>query len=159
MPCTKEGEAVLRLLTEGAYGMPAWMSFSCKNDGASTNHGESFVKEIVPMICKCPSDVVFAFGVNCTSPDNLERLISDAYAAMQQQQGQDCQKVILAYPNSGEEWDYDGRCWKTDVALDLTAYAAAAKRWVKSGVRMVGGCCRTTPEHVLALRQALLGST
>jgi S-methylmethionine-dependent homocysteine/selenocysteine methylase len=32
------------------------------------------------------------------------------------------------------------------------AYASAARDWVRAGVRIVGGCCGTTPEHVRAIR-------
>jgi methionine synthase I (cobalamin-dependent) len=31
-------------------------------------------------------------------------------------------------------------------------YAAACQAWLNEGARIVGGCCATTPEHIVALR-------
>ncbi|MDR2529724.1 MAG: homocysteine S-methyltransferase family protein [Synergistaceae bacterium] len=36
-------------------------------------------------------------------------------------------------------------------------YAAAAERLVKAGAAVVGGCCRTTPRHIAALKKRLAG--
>jgi 5-methyltetrahydrofolate--homocysteine methyltransferase len=36
-------------------------------------------------------------------------------------------------------------------------YAEASERLVKAGATVVGGCCRTTPAHIAALRQRLKG--
>jgi hypothetical protein len=70
--------------------------------------------------------------------------------------------LLLAYPNSGEQWDGGGRCWHS-AADDIAApdrFAAAAAGWVRSPrIRLaaVGGCCRTGPGHIAALRAALQG--
>ncbi|GAX79820.1 hypothetical protein CEUSTIGMA_g7260.t1 [Chlamydomonas eustigma] len=39
IPCIQEAEAITRLLSTGGYGIPAWVSFSCK-DGEHTCHVE-----------------------------------------------------------------------------------------------------------------------
>src|SRR5262249_1465630 len=36
-------------------------------------------------------------------------------------------------------------------------FADYARRFAESGVRLIGGCCGTTPQHIAAMRQALQG--
>ncbi len=61
---------------------------------------------------------------------------------------------IVAYPNSGEGWDAETKCW-TGTA-DPTSFAAAGALWRDAGARLIGGCCRTGPEDIRQLREAFL---
>ena len=58
---------------------------------------------------------------------------------------------IMAYPESGffkmPYWQFG------DMTPD--EFAAACRRWVESGVQIVGGCCGVSVEHIAALRNAL----
>ena len=59
---------------------------------------------------------------------------------------------VIVYPNSGEGWDAVHRCWTG--AGDPASYAAMSRDWFAAGAYMVGGCCRTRPEHTsLVARQ------
>ena len=87
---------------------------------------------------------------------------------------------LLTYPNSGEGWNSAlqvshescplglKRCqhmhtvtpaslqrWNGDPDLQPQQFGAAAAEWVAAGASMVGGCCRTTPEHITAIAQAI----
>ncbi|GLI59909.1 hypothetical protein VaNZ11_001952 [Volvox africanus] len=79
----------------------------------------------------------------------------------QQQQQQDHQQqlLLLCYPNSGEEWDGKHRCWRhvPDDIAEPEQFAEAAAEWVYGTpqLELIGGCCRTGPEHIRALRQRL----
>ncbi len=65
-------------------------------------------------------------------------------------------KAVIAYPNSGEIDNVEDNSWSgTAEPLD---YAAAAEEWVAAGARIVGGCCRTAPAHIRALRDAISGT-
>jgi 5,10-methylenetetrahydrofolate reductase len=62
---------------------------------------------------------------------------------------------LSAQPNAGQPRDVDGR----HLYLSSPEYMASyARRFVAAGVRLVGGCCGTTPEHTrqiaLAVRQS-----
>ena len=57
-----------------------------------------------------------------------------------------------AYANIGAE-QADGSWDSSDCPPD--AYATAARGWIESGVRCIGGCCGTTPAHIAALRALL----
>lgn len=182
VPCLKEAVAIVRLLREERYGKPAWVSFSCK-DEVHTCHGESLAEECVPVLLEAGREMVFAMGVNCTAPRHVGKLLEGARAALnvrqglhgaggeqgeegtgregrQGEQGQEAGLLLLTYPNSGEEWDGKHKCWRRD-ADDVAAperYAQAAAGWVRQGgAALVGGCCRTGPEHVRQLRRALCG--
>jgi methionine synthase I (cobalamin-dependent)/5,10-methylenetetrahydrofolate reductase len=52
---------------------------------------------------------------------------------------------ISAQPNAGKPRDIEGR----NLYLCTPEYMASyARRFMASGVRLVGGCCGTTPEHI-----------
>ena len=64
---------------------------------------------------------------------------------------------IMAYPESGyfkmPHWQFGD--------MSPEEFAAACRRWVESGVQIVGGCCGVSVEHIAALndhspRNALL---
>jgi homocysteine S-methyltransferase len=77
-------------------------------------------------------------GVNCSvgpAPmlETIERMreVTDAH--------------LSAQPNAGRPRDIEGR----NLYLASPDYMASyARRFIASGVRLVGGCCGTTPEHV-----------
>jgi len=52
---------------------------------------------------------------------------------------------LSAQPNAGKPRDIEGR----NLYLCTPEYMASyARRFIASGVRLVGGCCGTTPEHI-----------
>ncbi|HEX9286226.1 MAG TPA: homocysteine S-methyltransferase family protein [Thermoanaerobaculia bacterium] len=57
---------------------------------------------------------------------------------------------LAAYGNLG--LPADDRGWEFIDGLSPEAYATYARKWIAAGVRLVGGCCGTTPAHTAALR-------
>ncbi|EFJ47356.1 hypothetical protein VOLCADRAFT_92147 [Volvox carteri f. nagariensis] len=139
VPCLREAEAILELLRQERYGKPAWISFSCR-DAVHTSHGERFAEQCVPLLAAAAAEglEVVATGVNCTAPRHL---------------------LLVCYPNSGEEWDGEHRCWRhlPDDIAEPECFAEAAAECVYGDPRvsLMGGCCRTGPEHIRALRRWL----
>ncbi len=84
-------------------------------------------------------------GVNCSvgpAPmlETVERL-----AAV-------CDVPLSAQPNAGKPRDIEGR----NIYLCSPEYMASyARRFIASGVRLVGGCCGTTPEHIRQIALAV----
>jgi len=142
IPCRLEAEALVRLLAE-LPGTPAWLSFSCR-DGARVCHGELF--EDCVALAEA-SDQVVAVGVNCTAPRHIEVLLRRGRAATT--------KPLVAYPNRGEGWDAARRCWIEDDVPTAAELGEQALAWRAAGARLIGGCCRTTPEDVRAMARAL----
>jgi homocysteine S-methyltransferase len=59
---------------------------------------------------------------------------------------------LSAQPNAGRPRDIEGRT----IYLSSPEYMASyARRFVAQGVRLVGGCCGTTPEHIRQIKVAV----
>lgn len=120
--------------------LAAWISFQCR-DELHVAHGEP-LRACAELAAKLPQTV--AIGVNCVSPSRVAALIAELRAASD--------KPVMVYPNSGEAWDAEARRW-TGVS-DATGFGALAAEWYAAGAQIVGGCCRTRPEHIRAVRAA-----
>ena len=140
VPCLEEGRALVELLTEfpGAY---AWLSFSCR-DEKSLHHGEP-VEEAVALANEVPQ--VVAVGINCTAPQFVESLLWRAANVTS--------RPLIAYPNSGEGWDAGNKCWLPGATGQ--DWLLLARRWQAAGARVIGGCCRTSPETIALLKKGL----
>ena len=59
---------------------------------------------------------------------------------------------LAAQPNAGMPRSVEGR----NIYLCSPEYMASyARKFVAAGVRLVGGCCGTTPEHIRVMKSAL----
>jgi methionine synthase / methylenetetrahydrofolate reductase (NADH) len=61
-------------------------------------------------------------------------------------------RPVIAQPNAGLPASVEGR---TLYVANPEHFGVFARRMLKSGVRMVGGCCGTTPEHTRAMLGAV----
>ena len=141
LPSLVEAEVLLDLL-EATPEVRAWMSFSCR-DGSHLSDGTP----IAEAAARCADRAgVIAVGVNCTAPRFIPSLIREIRRVA-------ADLPLVVYPNSGETWSAEDRSWRGDA--DPLDFAAAARRWRELGATLIGGCCRTGPEHISALRAAL----
>ncbi len=63
-------------------------------------------------------------------------------------------KRLAVQPNAGKPRNIEGR----NIYLCSPEYMASyAKKFVQYGVRIAGGCCGTTPQHIKAIRTAVQG--
>lgn len=144
IPSGVEARALTRLLVE-TDGPPAWLAFSCR-DGERLRDGTP-VAPLVADLETCPA--IVALGVNCTAPGHVGALVRAIAAATR--------KPIVVYPNSGEVWDAVRRRWRPAPPQDAGgALAELAPGWREDGARLIGGCCRTSPADIRALRAQLL---
>lgn len=120
--------------------LKAWFSFSCRDD-KRVSHGER-VADCAALAAQFPQTV--AIGVNCVPPRWIPSLIGEL------REGSD--KPIVVYPNSGEGWDAERRCWMGTT--DAAEFGTRAGEWFRAGAQIVGGCCRTRPEHIAEVAQA-----
>ncbi|MBX3001882.1 MAG: homocysteine S-methyltransferase [Caldilineaceae bacterium] len=140
IPCRVEGEALVELLAEFPHA-PAWLSFSCC-DEIHVCHGEPFA-DCVALANRSPQ--IVAIGINCTPPRYVAPLLRSAAGITT--------KPLLCYPNSGEEYDAATNGWRGGTGL--THFAAPARIWREAGAQLIGGCCRTGPEDVRAIAEAV----
>jgi homocysteine S-methyltransferase len=137
IPSAMEAQALRRLLRE-TPGCFAWFSFSCR-DEIHLNDGTPLA-DVVAALDDEPQ--VVAIGVNCTAPRFIPGLVRAARAATT--------KPIIVYPNSGERYDVETRSWHGESRP--SDFAAASSEWRAAGAGLLGGCCRTGPEHIRLLR-------
>lgn len=141
VPSLLEAKAVLHLLKDFPT-VSCSLSFSCK-DGVHLSHGERF-RDAVELVAASPQ--VIAVGVNCTAPEFISPLLESV-------KKQQLSKPLIVYPNSGETWDAAQHCWRKPAHLpDIPALVEA---WYERGARIIGGCCRTSPEQIREIRQQM----
>ena len=140
LPSLPETRALARVLDE-TPDAAAWFSFTC-GDGARLRDGTT-IAEVAALLE--PHARVLAVGVNCTAPRFVEPLVRALRGATT--------KPIVVYPNSGEHWDAERRGWTG--TRDPGSFADLALAWRDAGATLIGGCCRTGPDHVRALRARL----
>ncbi len=113
--------------------LPIVAQMTTAEDGASLDGAPA--EQFAPALIALGASVV---GVNCSvgpAPmlETIERIsdVTDVW--------------LSAQPNAGKPRDIEGR----NLYLCSPEYMASyARRFIASGVRLVGGCCGTTPEHI-----------
>lgn len=142
IPSLPEALALARLLEE-TPGARAWISFSCR-DGGHISDGTSMREAVRALAPLHTAGRLVAVGVNCTAPRHVPALVrAVAEAGL----------PAVAYPNSGEVWSPARRSWSG--TSDPEEFGRAAAGWHAAGAVLVGGCCRTGPEHIRAVRTHL----
>ena len=112
--------------------MGAWISFSCK-DEAHTCGGDA-IADCARLLDK--ERQVTVIGVNCTVPQYVADLIRNIRAHTT--------KPVVVYPNTGETYDAVTKTWHGSP----TPYRDFVRQWYEAGARLIGGCCRTTPDDI-----------
>ncbi|HOL72332.1 MAG TPA: bifunctional homocysteine S-methyltransferase/methylenetetrahydrofolate reductase [Bryobacteraceae bacterium] len=101
-------------------------------DGTAT---EAFTRQLD----EWPADVI---GLNCSAGpkvmlETIEKMLRHS------------DKPMSAMPNAGHPATVEGR----QIYLCSPEYMAQyARRFIQCGVKILGGCCGTTPEHIRAIR-------
>ncbi|CAL9402853.1 Homocysteine S-methyltransferase [Nocardiopsis dassonvillei] len=144
VPSAAEARALARLVAE-TPGVRAWLSLSCR-DGERLGDGTPLRALAAELAASPAAAGLVAVGVNCTAPRFVPELVGAVVAAG---------FAAVAYPNSGEVWDARSQRW-TGVS-DPEEFGAAAVAWHRAGAVLVGGCCRTGPEHIRSVRRHLHG--
>ena len=137
IPDVNEICALIQLM--GDVAMPTWLSLSIQ-DGKHLADGTPL--ELVASLCKEAG--FWAVGVNCCSPV----LATSALEVLG-----NAGLPLIVYPNSGEMYE-EGE-WQGDCQ----ALAPFVERWIGLGVAALGGCCRTTPKEIGAMRKILDGES
>lgn len=123
-----------------ACDLPIIAQMTTEDDGNSLDGTPP--EQFAPVLVDRGADIV---GVNCSvgpAPmlETIERLAAVTTAR------------LSAQPNAGKPRDIEGR----NIYLSSPEYMASyARRFIASGVRIVGGCCGTTPEHIRQISAAV----
>lgn len=140
-PSYIETEAVVELLEKMAP-CPALFSFSCK-DEKRISDGHLF-KEAAGLASQCTQ--IKGVGINCVHPKLVSPLIESLNGSIR--------VPLMAYPNNGNIWDANHKCWiETGPPLQMEALW---QQWIKQGVKIIGGCCNTSPDYIARLKEILV---
>lgn len=145
IPSIREAEVLSSLLLDTPE-IQAWMSFSCKDDSYISDGTR--IEECVYLLEENPQ--ILAIGINCTAPRYIFALINKIIRSK-------TTKMIIVYPNSGEQFDPELKVWSG--IQSTSEFSQLATKWYKAGARMIGGCCRTGPEHISAIKKTLIRYT
>ena len=141
LPSLEEAQAIGEALAPWPH-LAAWFSFTCKDEN-HVAHGEP-LRDCASFVAALPQTI--AIGVNCTAPPLIRALIAETRSVTG--------KPIVVYPNSGEGWDAERRCWIG--SNDPAGYRELASSWFAAGAQIIGGCCRTRPAHIRQVAEAAL---
>ncbi|PNH86215.1 homocysteine S-methyltransferase [Arthrobacter sp. AFG20] len=142
LPSLPEAEALVALMEE--FDVEGWLSFTLR-DGGHISDGTPLAQ--VAKLSRAQPSVV-AIGVNCVP---LE-LVAPSLGAL----GKATDTPLIAYPNSGESYDAVSKTWRPATAIagpgseHAASLAEGTAIWRELGARLIGGCCRTTPEDIAA---------
>jgi homocysteine S-methyltransferase len=125
----------------GVCDLPIVAQVTIEDDGNTLDGTPP--EQFAPSLQQAGADVI---GLNCSiGPahmlETLERMTAATTVA------------LSAQPNAGRPRDVEGRT----IYLTSPEYMASyARRFVERRVRLVGGCCGTTPEHIAQIKSAVL---
>lgn len=144
IPSYPEALALARLM-DTTPERPTWISFSCRDD-THINDGTPIATAVTAFTRFANQPTLHSIGINCTDPRHVPALIQHVTNALPT-------TPVVSYPNSGETWHPHTRTWHGTA--NPTEFAAAAGEWQRLGATHIGGCCRTTPGHIRALKEHL----
>jgi S-methylmethionine-dependent homocysteine/selenocysteine methylase len=129
-------------------GLPVWLGVGCKRseDGrlVSFDHPDlafsAVLDTLIPMLPPASSIVNIMHSPIEAVPAAI-KLVRERW-----------QGPIGVYPESGY---FTKPHWNFVDVIAPDDLVAEARSWVASGVRLLGGCCGTGPEHIRALHAAL----
>ncbi|GAB1470821.1 homocysteine S-methyltransferase [Chloroflexota bacterium] len=133
IPCLIEAQALIHLLAEFP-DITAWFCFSAK-DGEHISNGD-LVADCATYLDQQPQAA--AIGINCTAPRHIPALVREIKKKTS--------KPIIVYPNSGEYYSAVTNAWHGETSCDK--FGLQAQEWYENGATLIGGCCRTTPDHI-----------
>lgn len=133
IPDLQEARVLSQLLE--SIAKPAWVSFCCRD--SQHLHDGNRLQDAIALFAEQPG--VFAIGVNCCPSNLVEAMIRNIRAV-------DSDKLIVVYPNSGQQYDAASKHWSG--VSELPEWSQLAARWFAAGAAIVGGCCCIGPAYI-----------
>ena len=138
LPSFDEIRALAQLLAEYPVAQ-AWFSFTLR-DAQHLSDGTP-IRDVIALLADYPQ--ILAVGINCIALENTV----DALEYLHSQ----TPLPLVVYPNSGEHYDAVSKTWHHhgEACATLEGYLP---QWLAAGAKLIGGCCRTTPKDIAALK-------
>ena len=138
LPSFDEIRALAQLLE--AYPVAqAWFSFTLR-DAQHLSDGTA-LRDVLALLADYPQ--ILAVGINCIALENTVEALTYLHNLTP--------LPLVVYPNSGEHYDAVSKTWHHhgEACATLEGYLP---QWLAAGAKLIGGCCRTTPKDIAALK-------
>ena len=137
MPSLADVRVCARLLREtpDRWG---WISLMCRDAGHLADGTP--LNEVLTVLADVPN--LAAVGANCIPP-SIGAAIIDTFRAH-------TDHPLIVYANASNAWNCE--MGRPHDELGAEAFADESRAWREHGARLIGGCCKTTPEHVRRLK-------
>ena len=135
-----------------AMGLPVWLGFRRCRHGVCGVYGQHWGgpegDEFGRAAQRFERLGVDALLINCLPADHVRGMLPWL---------RDFTDLPLGvYPNLGYE---SNQGWRFDERVGPAEYARLALEWREEGAQIIGGCCGTSPAHIEAARERLVGTT
>ena len=138
LPSFAEIRALAQLLDEYPVAQ-AWFSFTLR-DAQHLSDGTP-LRDVLALLADYPQ--ILAVGINCIALENTVEALEYLHSLTP--------LPLVVYPNSGEHYDAVSKTWHHhgEACATLEGYLP---QWLAAGAKLIGGCCRTTPKDIAALK-------
>ena len=138
LPSFDEIRALAQLLETYPVAQ-AWFSFTLR-DAQHLSDGTP-LRDVLALLAGYPQ--ILAVGINCIALENTVEALEYLHSLTP--------LPLVVYPNSGEHYDAVSKTWHHhgEACATLEGYLP---QWLAAGAKLIGGCCRTTPKDIAALK-------
>ena len=147
-------------LDETIISKPFYLSLSCKDNCELELRDGTSIKEIAEYIKqqhdlkKINKNLKF-IGINCCSFYSSLPNIQELNKFLNDDQ---LRYKFVVYPNSGEVFNTVDKTWSepSDIKYSSTYnWKTTIKKYVENNCQIIGGCCRTTPDDLKIIKEAV----
>ncbi|MDO9549312.1 MAG: homocysteine S-methyltransferase family protein [Candidatus Marinimicrobia bacterium] len=131
----QEAKAAVEAAVE--TGLPVALSFILIDKDHILNGGK-----IIEAYDQLKDAGIQLFSINCCH----HQIISDFISKYSRK----IRLPLMVYPNAGHNDRVTG--WKTDPDFTPQSYSKIAARWFEHGVKIIGGCCGTSPKYIQQIK-------
>lgn len=139
VPNKHELEAMFQW-NEKRMSKPFYISLSVGDDG-NLRDGTTFETISKMYSNRVKNDNLIMMGVNCTNYIMTPSIIKNLHFAIPD-------LPLVCYSNNGEIFNIDKNKWEQNTKDKLISWGEMVQVLSDNGVRLIGGCCRTTPVDI-----------
>lgn len=142
VPNFEEIKAIVEYIVPHYTMQTFWLSVTVNDDGNLSDETEfetlcDYMKQFAKRIS--------IFGINCSSVVGINKAIDKGLKHIPQ--------TIALYPNGGAQYNAMKKEWESVGNQHLII--EQIPHWLEQGVKIIGGCCQTTPEDIKCIKDTI----
>lgn len=135
VPNFDEVKAIIEYIVPHYKDQTFWLSVTVDDSGDLSDGTK--VEYLCEFIKNYKKEIP-VFGINCSSVEGINQAIVKGLA--------DLPQTIALYPNGGAKYNAETKQWES--MGDSHLIIEQIPDWLKHNVKIIGGCCQTTPEDI-----------